>query len=71
MREEVERLAAAEPPLQRVLLVLSAVNHIDATALAMLDELERELAARGVSLCLAEVKGPVMDAWRAPSSARA
>ena len=61
VREEVERLAAAEPPLQRVLLVLSAVNHIDATALAMLDELERELAARGVSLCLAEVKGPVMD----------
>jgi SulP family sulfate permease len=27
----------------------------------MLTELERELAARGAQLCLAEVKGPVMD----------
>ncbi|HEX6157008.1 MAG TPA: SulP family inorganic anion transporter [Burkholderiales bacterium] len=61
VRDEIERLAAKEPRLRRVLLVLSAVNHIDATALAMLDEVERELAARGVSLCLAEVKGPVMD----------
>ena len=61
VREDIERLAAAEPRLERVLLVLSAVNHVDATALAMLDELERELAARGVALSLAEVKGPVMD----------
>ena len=61
VRERIEQLAAAEPGLRRVLLILSAVNHIDATALGMLGELERELAARGAQLCLAEVKGPVMD----------
>jgi SulP family sulfate permease len=44
-----------------LLLILSAVNRIDTTALIMLDELERSLALKGVQLWLAEVKGPVMD----------
>jgi len=61
VRERIERLVAAQPEARRVLLILSAVNHIDATALGMLAEIERGLAARGVALCLAEVKGPVMD----------
>jgi SulP family sulfate permease len=47
--------------VQRLLLVCSAVNAIDSTALGMLDELEQRLARRGVQLLLAEVKGPVMD----------
>ena len=44
-----------------LLLILSAVNRIDTTALIMLDELERSLTLKGVQLWLAEVKGPVMD----------
>lgn len=44
-----------------LLLILSAVNRIDTTALIMLDDLERSLALKGVQLWLAEVKGPVMD----------
>ena len=57
----VEQALAARPGTRRLLLILSAVNHIDATALAMLTELERDLAGRGVTLYLAEVKGPLMD----------
>lgn len=53
-----------DPDLRRVLLICSAVNQIDATALEVLTELERSLAARGIVFMLAEVKGPVMDRLR-------
>jgi sulfate permease, SulP family len=45
-------------------LVCSAVNQIDSTALGVLTQLERNLAARGIRLELSEVKGPVMDRLR-------
>jgi SulP family sulfate permease len=61
LEERIEALVQADPALRRVLLVCSAVNQIDATALGMLTGLEQSLAARGVRLDLAEVKGPVMD----------
>ncbi len=54
----------ADPQLRQVLLICSAVNQIDATALEVLTELERSLAARGIAFLLAEVKGPVMDRLR-------
>ena len=57
----IEARVADTEGVQRLLLVCSAVNGIDSTALDMLDELERRLARRGVQLLLAEVKGPVMD----------
>lgn len=53
-----------DPDLRHVLLICSAVNQIDATALEVLTELERSLAARGIVFMLAEVKGPVMDRLR-------
>jgi SulP family sulfate permease len=56
--EEELRLHAGS---RHLVLVLSAVNAIDGTALSGLIELNRSLAARGVALHLAEVKGPVMD----------
>jgi SulP family sulfate permease len=57
----IRQLLAANPGARRLLLICSAVNHIDATALDELTALERELAAHGIELALAEVKGPVMD----------
>jgi SulP family sulfate permease len=54
----------ADPGLRQVLLICSAVNQIDATALEVLTELERSLATRGIGFMLAEVKGPVMDRLR-------
>jgi len=59
-----DRIAAQlqlDPELRQVLLICSAVNQIDTTALEVLTELERSLAARGITFMLAEVKGPVMD----------
>lgn len=59
--ERIERLLGERADTRRVILVLSAVNHIDATALAALEEFEAGLQQRGITLALAEVKGPVMD----------
>jgi SulP family sulfate permease len=59
--DKVQALLARDPGVRRLLLVCSAVNQIDTTALGVLTELERSLAARGITLQLAEVKGPVMD----------
>ena len=60
----IEREIARQPELSRFLLIMSAVNRIDSTALDMLTDLDRSLAERGVVLMLAEVKGPVMDRLR-------
>ncbi len=49
------------PDTREVLLILSAVNHIDSTGLDMLSELTEGLTERGIHLHLAEVKGPLMD----------
>jgi SulP family sulfate permease len=56
-----EEELAQHPGARDLVLVLSAVNSIDTSALFGLLELNASLAARGVRLHLAEVKGPVMD----------
>jgi len=61
LEEKVGDLLTQHADTRCLLLILSAVNRIDTTALIMLDELERSLALKGVQLQLAEVKGPVMD----------
>lgn len=61
LEERIEHLVAGDPSIRRVLLVCSAVNQIDATALEVLTQLVTSLAARDVEFALAEVKGPVMD----------
>jgi len=57
----VEEELALHAGTRELVLVLSAVNAIDTSALFGLLELNAELARRGVRLHLAEVKGPVMD----------
>lgn len=54
------RLAAS-----KVVLLLSAVNHIDHTAAEALLALDEALADQGKVLHLAEIKGPVMDRLKA------
>lgn len=49
------------PDTRHMLLILSAVNHIDSTGLDMLKELTEGLAERDIRVYLAEVKGPLMD----------
>ncbi|WP_460504623.1 SulP family inorganic anion transporter [Hydrogenophaga soli] len=52
---------AAAPDTHDVVLIMSAVNRVDTTAMEVLTDLHRELLARGIRLHLAEVKGPVQD----------
>ena len=47
--------------LKHVVLMCSAVNEIDLSALETLEELDRQLSDSGITLSLSEVKGPVMD----------
>lgn len=46
---------------RHLVLVMTAINLIDTTGLYALAELNQNLAARGIQLHLAEVKGPLMD----------
>ena len=64
LEDRIEALLAGDPSLRQVLLICSAVNQIDTTALGVLTQLERSLSARGMTFALAEVKGPVMDRLR-------
>jgi SulP family sulfate permease len=57
----IEEELAAHPETCDLVLVLSAVNAIDTTALFGLAELNQTLRQRDIRLHLAEVKGPVMD----------
>lgn len=54
-------LEALQADTRHVVLVLSAVNLIDTSALYSLAELNRNLLSRSIKLHLAEVKGPLMD----------
>lgn len=51
----------ARPEVSDVILICGAVNAIDASALQMLEDLAEALQHGGVSIHLAELKGPVMD----------
>jgi SulP family sulfate permease len=62
--EKIEALLSEHPKTNCVLLILSAVNQLDTTALGMLTELEKTLATRNIALQFAEIKGPVQDRLR-------
>ncbi|MCC5872571.1 MAG: sulfate permease [Gammaproteobacteria bacterium] len=61
IEERLFAIAAEHPEAEHLILVMSSVSHVDATAADMLEYLNATLADRGVRLHLAEVKGPVMD----------
>ncbi len=61
LEDTVYDLVATRPELEHVVLICSAVNLIDASALESLDAINARLKDSGVTLHLAEVKGPVMD----------
>lgn len=61
LEDTVYNLVASRPELEHVVLICSAVNLIDASALESLDAINARLKDSDVKLHLAEVKGPVMD----------
>ena len=64
LEDRIEGLLSEDAAVRHVLLICSAVNRIDTTALGVLTQLERSLEARSIEFMLAEVKGPVMDRLR-------
>ena len=61
LEDKVLELLADRPELRHVVLMCSAVNDIDASALESLEAINHRLGDAGVQLHLSEVKGPVMD----------
>jgi SulP family sulfate permease len=61
LEDTLYNLVASRPALEHVVIVCSAVNLIDASALESLEAINARLKDSNVTLHLAEVKGPVMD----------
>jgi high affinity sulfate transporter 1 len=58
-REQIRRLASAEPTPRWILLAAEPITDVDTTAADVLLDLDDELAARGIELAVAELKDPV------------
>ena len=64
VEETIMDRVVAKPRLEHLVLVASSINGVDLSALEMLAKLALSLRSAGVTLHLAEVKGPVMDRLR-------
>ena len=60
-RDEIRKLAASAPPPQWIVVAAEPITDVDTTAADMLEDLDLELNARGVSLVFAEMKDPVKE----------
>jgi high affinity sulfate transporter 1 len=58
-RDEIRRLAQADPPPAWILIAAEPLTDVDTTAADMLEDLDEALNARGTSLVFAELKDPV------------
>jgi MFS superfamily sulfate permease-like transporter len=58
-RDEVRRLAQAEPKPSWILIAAEPVTDVDTTASDILEDLDEALNAQGISLVFAELKDPV------------
>jgi MFS superfamily sulfate permease-like transporter len=58
-RDEIRLLAATEPRPKWILVAAEPITDVDTTASDMLEDLDEELNANGVSLVFAEMKTPV------------
>lgn len=57
-------LLEERPDTRHVILMCTAVNEIDLSALEALESINRQLRERDITLHLSELKGPVMDVLR-------
>jgi high affinity sulfate transporter 1 len=58
-RDEIRMLASAEPKPTWILVAAEPITDVDTTAADMLEDLDEELNAAGISLVFAEMKTPV------------
>jgi SulP family sulfate permease len=64
LQDVISSAVIEQPDLKHLVLICSAVNRIDHSALESLEKMTMDLKEAGISLHLAEVKGPVMDHLR-------
>lgn len=64
LEDAINAVLADNPAVRHVVLICSAVNQIDASALESLEAVNLRLRDADVRLHLSEVKGPVMDRLR-------
>jgi SulP family sulfate permease len=64
LEERVTELVIQHPDARHFVLICSAVNDIDASAIESLDALNLRLQTMKVTFHLSEVKGPIMDRLR-------
>ena len=60
-RDEIRTLAASDPTPRWIVVAAEPITDVDTTAADMLEDLDLELNARGVSLVFAEMKTPVQE----------
>ena len=60
-REQIRKLASADPRPAWIVVAAEPITDVDTTAGDMLEDLDQELNAIGVSLVFAEMKDPVRD----------
>lgn len=65
LEDRIYREVALQPALKHVVLMCSAVNTVDMSALESLEAINERLAQGGVTFHFSEVKGPVMDQFEA------
>jgi len=61
LEDRINDAVADDPEIKHIILMCSAVNFIDASALESLEAINERLGHSNVMLSLSEVKGPVMD----------
>ena len=61
LEELIFSLMVKKPKLEHVILMCTAVNAIDMSALQTLEKINQTLNELGIKLHLSEVKGPIMD----------
>lgn len=61
LEDTINDAVSLDPTIRDVVLMCSAVNFIDASALESLEQIDHRLKDAGLRLHLSEVKGPVLD----------
>jgi len=67
LEDRVQSRVIGDERIRHVVLLCSAVNEIDMSALESLEMIDRRLRDLGIELHLSEIKGPVMDRLRRSS----
>ncbi|MDD2659502.1 MAG: SulP family inorganic anion transporter [Methylococcales bacterium] len=53
-----------QPDVKHIILIFTSVSDVDTTALEVLENLNHDLQASGITLHLSEVKGPLLDKFK-------